>query len=161
MSDALDRLKRKNRPKVQPRSTRVSQASEDIQTSGYIDANSQKDEKPVSSGIPANKRSEDIQTSGHIESQISTSPLESSEKLEELRVKRSTFRLEVGLINRLHRLCQDRGISREVMIESMFEYMEQHPASLEQVVEEAEVKNSHRQRIANQKRARAMIEKFG
>ena len=160
MSDALDRLKRKNRPKVQPRSTRVSQRSEDIQTSGHIDAHSLRDEKALYSDVVANM-SEDIQTSGHIDAQMSNTSLEPSEKLEELRVKRSTFRLEADLINRLHRLCQNRGISREVMIESMFEYMEQSPDALEQVVREAEVKNAHRQRIANQKRAKAMMEKFG
>lgn len=160
MSDALDRLKRKNRPKVQPRSTRVSQRSEDIQTSGHIDTYNQEAEKALSSNVVASE-SKDIQTSKYIESQMSDTSSEPSGRLEELRVKRSTFRLEAGLINRLHRLCQNRGISREVMIESMFEYMEQSPEALEQVVREAEVKNAHRQRIANQKRAKAMIEKFG
>jgi len=47
------------------------------------------------------------------------------------------------------------------MIESMFEYMEQDPEALTQVIEVAESKNAHRQQIANRKRAKAMIEKFG
>lgn len=157
MSDALDRLKRKNRPKVQPRSTRVSQESKDIQNDRHIDVETQKAESPLASAVQES-RSEDIQISRHRESRISSASLDQSEDIE---VKRSTFRLEVGLISRLHRLCQDKGISREVMIESMFEYMEKNPAAMDQAVKEAEVKNARRQQIANRKRARAMIEKFG
>ena len=159
MSDALDRLKRKNRPKVQPRSTRVSKDSVDIQTNRHTDAKTQIAETAVKSDN-SGSRNKDIQISRHIDSQISSTSNQ-LEAIEDIEVKRSTFRLEIDLIGRLHRLCQDRGISREVMIESMFEYMEQNPEALEQVVKGAEVKNARRQQIANKKRARAMIEKFG
>ena len=159
MSDALDRLKRKNRPKVHPRSTRVSKQSEDIQTSRHVDVVSQ-DVDDTSAEDILGSEDKDIQTSRHIDIQTSNNAL-GVDDLEDIEVKRSTFRLEVGLINRLHRLCQDEQISREVMIESMFEYIEQNPESLEQVVSTAKVKNAHRQQLANRKRARSMIEKFG
>lgn len=160
MSDALDRLKRKNRPKVQPRSTRVSQGIQDIQTNRHIDVKTQEPEATEAKDVRSSQ-SVDIQMSRHIDSQISKTSLNQLNELDDIEVKRSTFRLEVGLIGRLHRLCQDQGISREVMIESMFEYMEQNPEALEQVLKESEVKNARRQQIANKKRARAMIEKFG
>lgn len=163
MSDALERLKRKNRPKVTPRNTQVSSASEDIQIHRHID-DKVKTEREVAAGSGSSSPiSEDIQTHRHIESQMSSPETLSDvpSDFEELEVKRSTFRLEADLIGRLHRLCQDNGISREVMIESMFEYMEQNPEASEEVMAVARAKNSYRQQVANRKRARAMIEKFG
>lgn len=162
MSDALDRLRQKNRPKVQPRNTKVVQESQDIQTSRHIDARKPEEAEAIEEREILPLPSEDIQMSRHIENKTSIHPLSDvSEAMEDIEVKRSTFRLEVGLIGRLHRLCQDNGISREVMIESMFEYMEQNPEALDQVVEVAEAKNALRQQLANRKRAKAMIEKFG
>ena len=189
MSDALERLKRRNRPKVKPRNTQVEQQDVDIQTSRHIDVKTQEEdaqkvESPHGEDIQTSRHTSaetqietdlsdldkvktsqptDIHVSRHIDLQMSasTASLGSSEDVEELEVKRSTFRLEAGLIGRLHRLCQDNGISREVMIESMFEYMEQDPEALNQVVGVAKSKNVYRQQIANRKRAKAMIEKFG
>ncbi|MGB3292439.1 MAG: hypothetical protein WBB01_05500 [Phormidesmis sp.] len=163
MSDALERLKQKNRPKVTPRNTQVGQTSEDIQTSRHTDNDKLLGSKTADlSGIEGSK-SEDIQMSRHTKSQMLSrvSSTSSSADAEALEVKRSTFRLEVGLIGRLHRLCQDNGISREVMIESMFEYAEQNPEALHRVMEVAKAKNDYRQQIANRKRAKSMIEKFG
>ena len=163
MSDALERLKRKNRPKVTPRNTQVDQTSEDIQTYRHTGDEKSLEPKTTDFSRIEGSRSEDIQISRHMESQTipSTSSLSSAADAEELEVKRSTFRLEVGLIGRLHRLCQDNGISREVMVESMFEYVEQNSEALHQVMEVAKAKNDCRQQIANRKRAKSMIEKFG
>lgn len=189
MSDALDRLKQRKRPKVQPRSTQVSQPTVDISTHRHIDVESPEttgsqpfppdlsediqiyrhiDPKASQSSEVADsqpvlpKRSEDIQMSRHTDLKTSQSlPSVDAEIREELEVKRSTFRLEVGLISRLHRLCQDNGLSREVMIESMFEYMESNSEALTQVLQVADAKNIRRQQIANRKRAESMIKKFG
>ncbi|MBE9160362.1 CopG family transcriptional regulator [Nodosilinea sp. LEGE 06152] len=76
-------------------------------------------------------------------------------------IKRSTFRLEADLIDRLHTFCRQQGLSREVLIEAMYEYMEAHPGALTQVVEQASQKHDHRQQLANRKRAEAMFSKFG
>lgn len=152
MSDALDRLKRKARPKVQPRSTQVSPPT-DIPNSRHLDPQT----SPYPAALPApihpdppgaaisDSRHQDIQTA----------------KLQDIEVKRSTFRLEAGLIARLHRQAQDHGLSREVLVEAMYEYVEAHPEVLEQVLHQAALKNEHRQQLANRKRAQAMIEKFG
>ena len=207
MSDALERLKRKKKPKVTPRNTKVEPISKDIQASRHIDSQISRHvdaETPVqlnATGTSESKgsnhtdiqmsRHTDSQTSGHIgvgtslrpnspnmggaedsshtdiqisrhtDSQTSGSPFALSSDVEEQEVKRSTFRLETGLLSRLHRLCQANGISREVMIESMFEYVEQNPDALDQVIEVAKLKHDYRQQIANRKRAKSMIEKFG
>ena len=207
MSDALERLKRKKKPKVTPRNTKVEPRSKDIQASRHIDSQTSRhvDAKtsmqPNTPGIGESEGSNpidiqasrhvdsqtsrhvdaktsmqpntpgigesegsyhtDIQISRHTDSQISRSPFALSSDVEEQEVKRSTFRLETGLLSRLHRLCQANGISREVMIESMFEYVEQNPDALDQVIEVAKLKHDYRQQIANRKRAKSMIEKFG
>ena len=144
MSDALSRLKNRQRPKVNPRSNQVSQKSADIQTQRHTDSENL--------GKSMSSASADTLTSRHNEAET---------PLKNLEVKRSTFRLEVGLINRLHQHCKERGISREVLIESMFEYVEANPGAMAQVMEKAEEKNEHRQQLANRKRAQAMIERFG
>ena len=153
MPDALDRLKKRNRPKVPPRNTSLS-SSPDIQTSRHIDKELlQPKDIQISSTSPpdlaedSKSRHTDIKTSSLLE--------------DELQTKRSTFRLEVTLIDRLHSFCRTQGLSREVLIEAMFEYMEEHPEALNQVVIEAGNKHEYRQRIANRKRAEAMMQKFG
>lgn len=75
-------------------------------------------------------------------------------------MKRSTFRMEEGLTERLHALCRKHGLSREVFIEAMFEYVEADAQALAQVLTEADSKNDYRQQLANRKRAEAMMRKF-
>ncbi len=153
MPDALDRLKRRNRPKVTPRDASLS-SSPDMQTSGHTEQESPQPKDIKSSGITtpnltegSKSRHTDIKTSITLE--------------DELKTKRSTFRLEAALIDRLHSFCRTQGLSREVLIEAMFEYMEDHPDALNQVVTEASNKHEYRQQIANRKRAEAMMQKFG
>jgi hypothetical protein len=43
----------------------------------------------------------------------------------------------------------------------MFEFCEQHQEALRSVLVEARSKNEQRQQIANQKRAKSMMERFG
>lgn len=153
MPDALDRLKKRNRPKVPPRDTSLS-SSLDINMSGHTESEtSQSDDINASNSTPP----EIIEApkSRHIDTKMS-SPIE-----DELKTKRSTFRLEAALIDRLHSFCRAQGLSREVLIEAMFEYMEANPDSLNQVVAEAASKHEYRQQIANRKRAEAMMQKFG
>lgn len=144
MSDALSRLKNRQRPKVTPRSNQVAQKSPDIQNQRHTESGAESLDNSTSST--------DTLASRHIETET---------PLKDLEVKRSTFRLEVGLINRLHQHCKENGISREVLIESMFEYIEANPGAMAQVMEKAEEKNDYRQQLANRKRAQAMMDKFG
>lgn len=173
MGDALDRLRQKRRPKVQPRSTQVEQGSEDIRTSRHTEAENLEDSRHTDIGTSRHTEGKDILDSRHIDTNMSETHrhidiLESghiefnmSLPLEEVEVKRSTFRLEAELISRLHRLCKDSGVSREVFIEAMFEYAEAHSSALEQIMDEASLKHERRLQLANRKRAASMSKKFG
>lgn len=157
MNDALDRLKRRARPKVAPRDASLTSRIPDIQTSRHTDSEDTEIESapaPVPEK-PAAPIHLDASTSRHTDTETHTSPDN------ELHTKRSTFRLEVDLIDRLHSFCRRQGISREVLIEAMFEYMESHPDAMGQVVAEATQKHEHRQQLANRKRAESMMERFG
>ncbi|PSN12815.1 hypothetical protein C7271_20855 [filamentous cyanobacterium CCP5] len=184
MSDALDRLKQRQRPKVAPRDASLTSRPQDIEPSSYTDIQASRhintqmsrypelikmDEKASMAGISempesrhidvqmssASGLSQEMEVSRHIDTQT-------SKRLDdEPMTKRSTFRLEVNLIDRLHTFCRQQGLSREVLIEAMYEYMEANPEALAQVVENASQKHDHRQQLANRKRAEAMMSKFG
>lgn len=176
MSDALDRLKQRQRPKVAPRDASLTSSAQDIQVSRHQDMQISRHIEAEGvevaldiEGIPAaiESRHTDIQASEplggkrgakasrHID--ILTSRHLDNEPL----TKRSTFRLDADLIERLHSFCRQQGLSREVLIEAMYEYMEANPEALAQVVENASQKHDHRQQLANRKRAEAMMSKFG
>ncbi|MEM0978755.1 MAG: hypothetical protein AAGH78_00640 [Cyanobacteria bacterium P01_H01_bin.58] len=165
MPDALDRLKRRKRPKVTQRDASLSASSVDIQTPRRLDTPTSEPEASSTSASPA------IPTSGHPDSSTTETPDTSKSRHldiqtpplmeEELRVKRSTFRMEEALTERLHSLCREKKISREVLMEAMFEYMEVNPEAMGQVLTVAAEKHTHRQQIANRKRAEAMMQKFG
>lgn len=147
MSDALDRLRNRNRPTVPSRDASLMPSA------------------PVT---PPSTVSFDIVTSRYPESQSSMSPdapasRSSQPAAPELQLitKQSTMRLEQGLSDRLQELCRDNSLSREVLIEALFEYGESHPEIMETVLAVARAKNDQRQQIANQKRAKSMMEKFG
>lgn len=176
MSDALDRLKQRQRPKVAPRDASLTSRPQDIQPSRHQDIQTSRhieaeeiEEKAYIEGFPA------VVESRHTDTQMSE-PLDGGRLAEVSRhidiqesrplddeppTKRSTFRLDANLIERLHNFCRHQGLSREVLIEAMYEYMEANPEALVQVVENASQKHDHRQQLANRKRAEAMMSKFG
>jgi hypothetical protein len=178
MPDALDRIKNRNRPKVAPRDATLTSTGQDIQIPRHTDIqtpiSSESEFQPENDGTtnfntnandtnsviqnvppPARHSTADISESRHIDMQTST------HQEPELQTKRSTFRMEANLIDRLHTFCRRQNISREVLIEAMFEYMEAHPDAMASVLDEATAKNDYRQQIANRKRAEAMMQKFG
>ena len=155
MPDALDRLKKRNRPKVAPRDASLTSGPQDIPTSRHTESESDEAVLTTTPEQPTEKSSLDILKSRHTDIKTHKFPDD------ELQTKRSTFRIETKLIDRLHSFCRRQGLSREVLIEAMFEYMEAHPEAMGQVVVEAGVKHDHRQQMANRKRAEAMMQKFG
>lgn len=151
MSDALERLKNRKRPTVPPRDASLTpiapsdSASADTSISGY-----QKTKKTKS------------QASGYQKAKKTKSQAMKTPKAEpSLQTKQSTMRLEQELSDRLQDICRQNGISREVLIEALFEYSEVHPDMLSAVLTAAKLKNEHRQQIANLKRAKSMMDKFG
>src|SRR6478672_1995731 len=110
MSDALERLKKRNRPTVPNRDTSLAPITQptvdsDISTSRHLDSNN----------------------SRHQESQIS----QSLEPEQILQTRQTTLRLEQGVSDRLQKLCRENGICREVLLEAMFEYSEVNPDALQ------------------------------
>ena len=140
MSDALERLKNRSRPTVPDRDASLTPSSR-------------------------TSTSQDISTLGTLDFKESTSSdaqIPSSQEIEQsLQTKQSTLRLELGVSDRLQDLCRENGICREVLIEAMFGYCERNSEALQAVLVEAKVKNDHRQQIANQKRAKSMMQRFG
>jgi hypothetical protein len=144
MSDALERLRQRNRPTVPPRDASLTPGAS-------IRAIAPLDSESLDTSI---SRYQDIQNSKLKDSR----PQEIEPSLQ---TKQSTMRLEQELSDRLQAVCRDNGISREVLIEALFEYGEAHPEVMSSVLKEAQLKNEHRQQIANLKRAKSMMEKFG
>lgn len=140
MDDALERLKRRNRPTVPNRDASLTPT---VQPSDSVDISI--------SGYP------DIEKSEYQEVQISKSP----DIQESLQTRQTTLRLEQKMSDRLQGFCKSNGICREVLIEAMFEYSESNPEVLQKVLSEARNKNEQRQQSANLKRAKSMMERFG
>jgi uncharacterized protein (DUF2336 family) len=70
-------------------------------------------------------------------------------------------RLEKNLTQRINQVCQSEEISREVLFESLFLYFETHNSAQNKVLTEARKRDRNRQKIANYRRAKSMIEPFG
>ncbi|BDA76532.1 hypothetical protein CAL7716_106980 (plasmid) [Calothrix sp. PCC 7716] len=135
MSDALERLKKRNRPTVESRDASLNSTNLDTSISRIMEAEI--------SGINKSQK-----TQGDASSQ----PLET---------KQSTLRLDIGVSERLQSVCREHGICREVLIEAMFEYCDANPEVKSVVLSEARKKNDYRQQMANMRRAKSMIQKFG
>ena len=92
---------------------------------------------------------------------ISTSRYQESNTQEpEIKTKQSTIRLEAELSNRLSEVCKSNTISREVLIEALFEHYESNPEVWGAIITLAKTKNDHRMKNANLKRAKSMMQKF-
>lgn len=132
-NDALERLKQRQRPTVPMRD--ASLVSETAETS-----------------IPI---SVDASTSRYLE-------VKKSQNLsEQIQTKQSTLRLEAQLSERLSTVCRENGISREVMLEALFEYYESEPKAWKIILDEAKRRGEQRQQLANFKRAQSMMQRFG
>ncbi len=79
----------------------------------------------------------------------------------ELETKQSTIRLEKNLSLRLNQKCQEEQISREVLLEALFTLFEKNQSWQSKVLKEARSRDEQRKKIANYRRAKSMIEKFG
>jgi predicted DNA-binding protein len=147
-NDALERLKKRQRPNVPSRDASLSSPSQDISTSRVHDTEI--------------SRVHDTEISGNQESQISRDQdTEISEKLSEhLLTKQSTLRLEASLSQRLSEVCQDNGLSREVLIEALFEHYSNDPEAWQAILAEAKRRGERRMQMANLKRAKSMMQRF-
>ena len=92
-------------------------------------------------------------------SKLASNELSSSSM--DIKTKQSTIRLEQKLSQRLSQQCQEEEISREVFLEALFVYFENHKSIQSKVLQEARTRDKQRQKIANYRRAKSMIERFG
>ena len=132
MSDALERLKQRNRPSVPKRDATLKAEQLDTEV----------------------LESQDISTPRSLESK---NPKKRSKPFS---TKQSTIRLEASLSERLQKVCRNSGVSREVFIEAMFEYCEKNSETFQDVMETAREKNEQRQQMANLRRAKSMMQRF-
>ena len=159
--DALERLRNKAKPTVQSR---------DLSTISSVSNNEQSslDQLTVSPNYPdtSNSSSLDVEISTARDADTvlpSSTPAggELSSSGMDLKTKQSTIRLERELSQKLSQKCQLEEISREVFLEALFVYFENHKSIQSKVLQEARKRDKQRQKIANYRRAKSMIERFG
>jgi predicted DNA-binding protein len=158
-NDALERLKKRQRPNVPSRDASLSSPSQDISTSRYQETKTSRDQDTEIS------RDQDSETSRDQDTEISgdqDTDIEISGKPpEQLLTKQSTLRLEASLSQRLSEVCQDNGLSREVLIEALFEHYSNDPEAWQAILAEAKRRGERRMQMANLKRAKSMMQRFG
>lgn len=168
MSDALARLRNRQRPTVPNRDASLTPASADISTSRNQDSQPIDTQDSDLADAQSPKKTQELSESTSPASPIEEAPdsryqdVETStlQDIETLDTKQSTLRLETGLSDRLHALCRSEGICREVLLEAMFEHFEANPDLQRAILSVAAEKNEHRQYIANLKRAQSMMKRF-
>jgi hypothetical protein len=132
MSDALERLKQRQRPTVPSRNTSLESESLDNSIPRNLDTSiSESLDKGVSKSQPKN-----------------------------LATKQTTIRLETKLLERVTKVCAKENLSREVLFEALFEHYEQDGERWESILSQAKEKAGHRLAIANRKRAKTMMQRF-
>lgn len=139
-NDALERLKKRQRPNVPSRDASLSSPSQDISTSRYQETQT--------------SRNQDAEISSDQDVEISGKPPE------QLLTKQSTLRLEASLSQRLSEVCQDNGLSREVLIEALFEHYSNDSEAWQAILAEAKRRGERRMQMANLKRAKSMMQRF-
>ncbi len=140
-NDALERLKKRAKPRVESREVALSPPPIDNGWSETV---------PVAAnGARITERARGKQ-----------SQITSQEKELKLETKQSTFRLEKSLATRLNQECQNQEISREVLIEALFSHYEQNRAVQREILQEAQKRQQQRTEVANYRRAKSMMKKF-
>ena len=165
MSDALERIKNRQRPEVPKRdpgmTSTVAQrenSNPDIEKVRHpdIQISTLPIDIPSSTVInPLKPESPETKVSTHPDIQISTLPDQIS-----VPVKQTTLRLEKGLSDDLQTLCQREQICREVLIEAMFLELLNAPELRERIIEQARERQRKRTAVANHKRALSMVQRI-
>ena len=180
--DALERLRNRAKPTVQSRdlssipSTNNSEdiehnksslkddRSADISKSKYLESKTstviETDNQETSDSL--------LEANDNIPEPFSKNSYSSTAKKDKIlssptkfETKQSTVRLEKKLSQRLSQKCQEEEIIREVFLEALFVYFENHKSIQSKVLQEARKRDEQRQKIANHRRAKSMIERFG
>lgn len=154
--DALERLRNRAKPTVENRDlSPIPSVSNNKETSLALDAvialeNSSNQDIKISTTT-------DVEQAPQLSKPASDSLLKSSM---DIKTKQSTVRLEQKLSQRLSQQCQNEEVSREVFLEALFVYFENHKSIQSKVLQEARKRDRQRQKIANYRRAKSMIKRF-
>jgi hypothetical protein len=154
--DALERLRNRAKPTVENRDlSPIPSVSNNQETSLALDAvialeNSSNQDIKISTTT-------DVEQASQLSEPASDSLLKSSM---DIKTKQSTVRLEQKLSQRLSQQCQNEEVSREVFLEALFVYFENHKSIQSKVLQEARKRDRQRQKIANYRRAKSMIKRF-
>ena len=188
MTDALERIKNRQRPEVPRRDpgmtptptivvdTSTSRNSDievprypDIQISTLPDLEKSTISpaeaiEPIAS---ANATSNELKISTLPNIQISEVDIENNristdpeESSLTIDVKQTTLRLEKVLNDELHALCRREQICREVLIEAMFLEVVNTPELLNRILTQAQERQRKRTTVANHKRALSMVQRL-
>lgn len=160
--DALERLRNKVKPTVESRDLSPVSSEDNLSEQGKHQVIS----LPENQGDILSSSNQDIEISSLQDMQISTNQTKPAKENAhqqnlDLETKQSTIRLEKELSLRLFQKCQSEEISREVFLEALFLYFENHKPMQTKVLQEARKRDQHRQEIANYRRAKSMIDRFG
>lgn len=147
--DALERLRNKAKPTVKNRDLPTSAEDDEINPTSNIDA------------LNSSNQELEISTPSSLGKTADSTTRESDSTSVKLETKQSTIRLEKGLSKRMTLYCQEEQISREVFLEALFVQFEKNQALQSKVLKEARQRDEKRRKIANYRRAKSMIEKFG
>lgn len=168
MSDALERIKNRQRPEVPKRDPAMANSQSQVVALGEssipdieqakhpdIQISTLSNEIPTSQAVDSLKsEAKEIKVSGHSDIQISTLPDEIS-----FPVKQTTLRLEKELSEDLQALCQREQICREVLIEAMFMELLNAPELRERIISQARERQWKRTAVANHRRALSMVQR--
>ena len=144
-NDALERLRNREKPKVESRDL-----AEAMPTSNSL--------------TPSNNLDVEISTPTDISKSSSLLPnqiLEQNAGEIDFATKQTTIRLEKQILQRISQVCQESEISREVLLEALFVNFENHKSIRPKIIKEARKRDERRKEIANQRRAKSMIKRYG
>lgn len=156
-NDALERLRNRAKPKVESRNPSTSS---DINNSLLSEVAA----PTINNGL-ANSSNLDVEISTLQDTPTSSSQLSNQDKQNTAEVdfatKQTTIRLEKQILQRISQICQESEISREVLLEALFVNFENHKSIRPKVIKEARKRDERRKEIANQRRAKSMIQRYG
>ena len=168
MSDALERIKNRQRPEVPKRDPAMATIpSQAVALAESSNPNTEQARHPdIQISTLSNQTSTfqavDSLISGSTEVEVSEHPdIQISTLSEEISfvVKQTTLRLEKGLSDDLQALCQREQICREVLIEAMFLGLLSVPELREGIIIQARERQRKRTAVANHKRVLSMVQR--
>ena len=165
MSDALERIKNRQRPEVPKRDPGITSTTDRSLDSSTTDIEVSTNPDIQISTLSTEEvaiQSPELETPGNLNTKTSRYPdIQISITPDEISfpVKQTTLRLEKSLSDDLQALCQQEQICREVLIEAMFLEMMNVPELRNSIIARSRERQRKRTAVANHKRAVSMMQR--